>query len=143
MQFTIVSFFRHALAGRKVFRWAVFLPILAINLCCQPGQKNTPIFEKIQPENYREAIPKKAYQVRDYVRAHGKAMPNYVGGRVFKNLEKKLPIYDEKGKRIKYQEWDIHKKVRKRNRGAERLVTGSNGKDYYTANHYKSFMEMK
>ena len=89
-----------------------------------------------------EKIPEKAYFVRDYVKKTGRPMAGYVGGRVFKNLEKRLPIFDENNKKIKYQEWDINKKKNGVNRGSQRLITGSDGIDYYTPNHYKTFFEL-
>lgn len=86
-------------------------------------------------------IPAKAYTVLKYIRANGKAMPDYVGGRTFQNREKRLPMQDG-SKKIRYQEWDVNPKQRGQNRGAERLIT-SPDKAYYTADHYKTFTQMK
>ena len=57
--------------------------------------------------------------------------------------EEKLPLRDGRGRPIDYREWDIHPKVPGRNRGAERIVTGSDGRAWYTADHYCSFTEMR
>ena len=41
---------------------------------------------------------------------------------------------------IDYQEWDLNPKTQGKNRGTERLITGSDGKAYYMNNHYESFL---
>lgn len=86
------------------------------------------------------AVPEKALKVLKYVRDNGVAMSGYVGGRRFGNLENILPKKDASGKRIEYQEWDVNPKVNGKNRGTERLITGSDGKGYYTNDHYGSFI---
>lgn len=88
------------------------------------------------------SIPKKVYDVLKYVRANGEAIQGYVGGRTFQNREKRLSITDEKGKKIRYQEWDVNPKERGRNRGTERLIT-SDTKAFYTNDHYKTFQEIE
>ncbi len=88
-------------------------------------------------------VPTKALQVLKYVREHGVAMDGYVGGRRFGNFENLLPKKDASGKRIDYQEWDVNPKVQGKNRGTERLITGSDGKGYYTNDHYRSFVEVR
>lgn len=45
--------------------------------------------------------------------------------------------------RIEYREWDVRAKAEGRNRGAERLVTGNDGRVWYTADHYRTFTEVK
>lgn len=90
--------------------------------------------------NKQEKIPQKVYEVLKYIKENGETPDGYVGGRKFGNYEKQLPQKDENGRRINYQEWDVNPKQQGRNRGAERLVTGSNNKVYYTKNHYKSFV---
>ena len=67
---------------------------------------------------------------------HGEPLPGYVGGRAFQNRERALP-------RGRYREYDVHPKVRGKNRGAERIVIDQRtGKAYYTADHYRSFIPM-
>ena len=85
-------------------------------------------------------VPEKAFRVLKYVRENGEAISGYVGGRRFGNFEGLLPKKDASGKRIEYQEWDVNPKIQGKNRGAERLITGSNGKEYYTSDHYGSFL---
>ncbi|MEA5458611.1 ribonuclease domain-containing protein [Arcicella sp. LKC2W] len=87
--------------------------------------------------------PEKALKVLKYVRENGVAIDGYVGGRKFGNYEGLLPKNDASGKRINYQEWDVNPKVNGKNRGTERLITGSDGKAYYTNDHYRSFVEVR
>ena len=88
-------------------------------------------------------VPTTALNVLKYVRQNGVAMDGYVGGRRFGNFENLLPKKDASGKRIDYQEWDVNPKIQGKNRGTERLITGSDGKAYYTNDHYRSFIEVK
>ena len=88
-------------------------------------------------------VPTTALQVLKYVRQNGTAMDGYVGGRRFGNFENNLPKNDASGKKIDYQEWDVNPKTQGKNRGTERLITGSDGKAYYTNDHYRSFVEVK
>ncbi len=88
-------------------------------------------------------IPSYALDVLEHVRRTGKAPNGYVGGRTFYNREQLLPKKEDSGKKIKYREWDVHKKVKDKNRGAERLVTGSDDSAYYTSDHYRSFIKIQ
>ncbi|MBO0939737.1 ribonuclease [Fibrella sp. HMF5335] len=88
-------------------------------------------------------IPKKVYDVLAYVRANGRAMDGYVGGRRFGNFENHLPRSSPDGKPIDYQEWDVNPKVPGKNRGTERLITGADGSAWYTNDHYNTFTEIK
>lgn len=95
------------------------------------------------PENGNASIPQKARDMLKYIKANNEAMDGYVGGREFKNREGQLPARDESGKRIDYQEWDVNPKVEGQNRGTERIVTGSDGRSWYTNDHYRTFTEIK
>ncbi len=88
-------------------------------------------------------IPQKVYDILKYVRENGNAPSGYVGGRKFGNYENLLPKKEAGGRRINYQEWDVNPKQQGRNRGAERLITGSDNRAYFTKNHYKSFVEIE
>ena len=88
-------------------------------------------------------IPSKVYVVLKYVLAHHTPIPGYVGGREFTNFEKVLPYADASGKKIFYQEWDVNKHVQGVNRGAERLCTGADGRNWYTSDHYITFVQVK
>jgi len=115
----------------------------------QSEQKETKTEKKTDKEstdyqsNKQSKFPQKVYVVLKYVKENGTAPEGYVGGRKFGNYEKQLPQKDENGRRINYQEWDVNPKKQGRNRGVERLVTGSNSKAYFTKNHYKSFIEIE
>ncbi|WP_266369282.1 ribonuclease domain-containing protein [Tellurirhabdus rosea] len=91
----------------------------------------------------RQSVPPKVYEVLRYVRANRRPPDGYVGGRRFGNYENHLPRRDLSGEEIRYQEWDVNPKVSGRNRGAERLVTGSDGRAWFTQDHYNSFVEVK
>ncbi|WP_430909736.1 ribonuclease domain-containing protein, partial [Maribacter sp. 2-571] len=55
-----------------------------------------------------------------------------------------LPRKDANGKAITYTEYDINKSPQHgASRGKERMVIGSDGKTYYTRDHYKTFKEFK
>lgn len=93
--------------------------------------------------NSNAAIPQKVYDVLKYIRANDRAMEGYEGGRVFTNREKIVPQQDDKGNAISYQEWDVNPKIQGQNRGTERILTGSDGRAWYTNDHYQSFKEIK
>jgi guanyl-specific ribonuclease Sa len=95
------------------------------------------------PAAVQARIPPEARRVLAYVREHRAPPPGHVGGRRFGNFEGRLPKVDGRGGRVIYQEWDIFPKTRGRNRGAQRLVTGSDGRAWYTGDHYESFTEIK
>jgi ribonuclease T1 len=88
-------------------------------------------------------IPDYVVATLRYIKEHSVAPENYVGGRKFGNYENYLPEKTNNKQSINYQEWDVHPKVRGQNRGAERLVTGSDGRSWFTKDHYKSFIEIK
>jgi guanyl-specific ribonuclease Sa len=100
----------------------------------------------IQRENGKTSdvqIPQKVYDVLKYIKANHHPMPGYVGGSVFSNREKILPQEDNAGNPIQYQEWDVNPKIPGQNRGTERIVTGSDGRSWYTNDHYQTFTEIK
>ncbi|MEO6190064.1 MAG: ribonuclease domain-containing protein [Saprospiraceae bacterium] len=88
-------------------------------------------------------ISPKVLEILDYVLKNKNAPQGYVGGRIFTNREKKLPIYNKNSDLIKYWEWDVNPKVKNQNRGTERLITGSDNSAYYTNDHYKTFTKIK
>jgi ribonuclease T1 len=90
-----------------------------------------------------KGVPEKVAKVLSYVDEHDKAPPGYEGGRTFGNFEKLLPQSDKKNRKIRYREWDVNPHRPGVNRGAERLVTGSDGTAYYTKDHYKSFIKIR
>ncbi|MGW9640126.1 ribonuclease domain-containing protein [Streptomyces albidoflavus] len=78
---------------------------------------------------------------------YGTHPPGFKGGRTFKNLgrngEEKLPEFDSGGNPITYQEWDVNPYVKGVNRGAERLITGSDGSARYTTDHYTLYVQIR
>jgi ribonuclease T1 len=114
---------------------------LALGLCLPCGADCIP--RTVAPSQ----IPRAAWETLHYVRTHRQAPPDQVGGRRYGNYgrggEQKLPARNARGARIDYQEWDIYPKRPGRNRGPERLVTGTDGRAWYTADHYCSFTEMR
>jgi ribonuclease T1 len=90
-----------------------------------------------------EGVPAKVGKVLAYVDEHNKPMENYEGGRNFGNFERLLPQRDENSRPIRYREWDVNPLRRGVNRGAERLITGSDKSAYYTDDHYKSFKKIR
>jgi ribonuclease T1 len=84
-------------------------------------------------------IPAKVLTVLDYVLKNNEAPNGYVGGRNFGNFEGHLPKTSSNGQRIKYQEWDVNPKKQGKNRGTQRLITGSDGRNWYTDDHYATF----
>jgi ribonuclease T1 len=97
----------------------------------------------MSPNAANTAIPAKVYKVLEYVKKNNESPVGYVGGRVFQNRERVLASKDASGSKIKYQEWDVNPKKQGKNRGAERLITGSDGRAWYTENHYQTFVEVK
>jgi RHS repeat-associated protein len=73
----------------------------------------------------------------------GEAPEGYEGGREFQNREGKLPSTDANGNPIKYQEYDVNPRQPGVNRGGERVVTGSDGSQYSTSDHYDTFTKIK
>ncbi|WP_019988411.1 ribonuclease domain-containing protein [Rudanella lutea] len=104
---------------------------------------------KGQRDEYRSSkaqtgrIPQKALEVLAHIRQYNRAPEGYVGGRRFGNFEGHLPRQSLEGGRIDYREWDVNPRVNGRNRGAERLVTSSDGRAWYTRDHYNTFTEIK
>jgi ribonuclease T1 len=94
-------------------------------------------------ENRNTTVPEKVITVLRYIKANNSAMDGYVGGRVFTNRERVLPMEDGQGNTIAYQEWDVNQKVQGQNRGTERICTGSDGRSWYTNDHYRTFTEIK
>jgi dienelactone hydrolase len=88
-------------------------------------------------------VPEKFLKVLDYVDKNNQSMPGYEGGRNFGNFERRLPQTDRTGKRIRYREWDVNPLRPGTNRGAERLITGSDGSAHYTLDHYETFKKIR
>jgi ribonuclease T1 len=69
-------------------------------------------------------------------RRGGEPPPGYVGGRVFRNRERRLPPG-------RYREYDLHPRVPARGRGPERVIIEQRtGNAYYTGDHYRTFIPL-
>ena len=115
----------------------------------QRNQSAPPIQDAAQPGKTEQRdklsnakIPGHVLEVLQFIRQNGQAPDGFVGGREFQNREKRLPQKAPDGKKIRYSEWDVRPKVQGKNRGAERLVTGSDQSAYYTKDHYKTFLKI-
>jgi len=87
--------------------------------------------------------PPNVKTIANNAHAKGSPIPGYKGGRPFANDGRNggqvLPRIDAQGNPIHYREWDVNPYQPGVNRGAERVVTGSDGSSYYTDNHYTTF----
>lgn len=124
---------------RRAFLFSALLG-LACGRVPTPPKPGAPVVRAAPAPD--SAIPAQARQVLAYIRAHHEAPQGYEGSRRFGNYEKVLPQRDNNGHRIQYQEWDVHPHREHVNRGAERIVTGSDGRAWYTQDHYAHFTEM-
>jgi len=103
-------------------------------------------------------VPNKAKGIKNYVNNNGGSgvaklpSPPFArkgSGSPFRNRPNKkgktLPTHDSNGKPIKYHEYDVKVDPKVRgtgsNRGGHRVVMGSDGKSYYTHDHYETFTE--
>jgi ribonuclease T1 len=88
-------------------------------------------------------VPPYASETLEYIQEYHAPPPGYEGGRVFGNYARTLPMQDRAGHKIRYQEWDVKPHVEHRNRGPERIITGSDGRAWYTRDHYRTFIPMR
>ena len=120
----------------------VCLTVFLITGACGPSSP-PPAQAQVAQIRPQDPIPVYARDTLAYIRQHAFAPPGYVGGRIYGNYEGQLPRYNAKRKRIEYREWDVRPRAEGRNRGTERLVTGSDGRVWFTADHYRTFIELK
>jgi dienelactone hydrolase len=88
-------------------------------------------------------VPAKVMAVLKHIDDQGEAPAGYEGGRTFGNFESHLSRRDSDGRTVKYREWDVNPLRPGVNRGAERLVTGSDGSAYYSDDHYRTFKKIR
>jgi RHS repeat-associated protein len=92
-------------------------------------------------------LPQQAERTLEHIEQTGRSPAGYVGGRRFQNDGRGggevLPRVDANGRAITYRESDVNPYQSGVNRGAERLVTGSDGSAYYTSDHYRTFIKIK
>jgi guanyl-specific ribonuclease Sa len=117
---------------------------VVITAVVQGPDTETPAADAV-PSSAR--VPERVMRVLRQIDKTGQAPDGYEGGRTFLNLgrngEESLPRRDSNGKPVSYHEWDVNPHISGHNRGAERLVTGSDGSAYYTADHYRTFTKIR
>ncbi|MGN0524058.1 MAG: DUF4417 domain-containing protein [Eubacterium sp.] len=108
----------------------------------EPTENNGIIENPLEdfPENVRDSYKK--YEKSGWKGARKDQSPKTKGGGEFKNIPPKLPQKDSKGRKIDYREFDVNSKIPGKPRDRERFVRGSNGRTYYSNNHYQSFTEI-
>ena len=93
------------------------------------------------------SVRSKALYVLSVLDATGRSPSGYVGGRQFMNDGRggtsALPRQDGSGRTVTYHEYDVNPKVDGVNRGPERLVVGSDGSAYWTADHYVTWSRLR
>ncbi|MFF0542702.1 ribonuclease domain-containing protein [Nocardia thailandica] len=99
------------------------------------------------PSSRAPGVPDRAYATLAEIDAgrwpDSANAPGTKGGEQWMNRDRTLPATDAAGKAVRYQEWDVNPKQRNRSRDAERIVTGSDGTAWYTADHYETFTRMR
>ena len=119
---TLNEFFTYSGLAENYYRASVMLPVM---------------YYSFKPNIARTKVPNKALNTLKHVKTKGVAPSGFKGGRIFKNYEGKLPGG------VTYKEWDVNVFQKGISRGAERLVTGSDGSAFYTFDHYKTFIQIK
>lgn len=129
--------------NKKIFRALLFIGALLLAYYFGYYQTSDAYDNQATVERKDSNIPAKVYEVLDYIDRYDKAPEGYVGGRHFGNFEGHLPERNLNNKKIKYREWDVNPRMKGKNRGAERLVTGDDRSAYYTRDHYDSFLKIR
>jgi RHS repeat-associated protein len=125
-----------------------FLDIPGAKIGIIPPQGIFSLLTKIFRGRNSKNIPSKVENVLSKIKSNkGVAPKGYKGGRTFKNDGRgggqQLPTTDSKGNPVTYQEYDVNPYQKGVNRGAERIVRGSDGKSYYSSDHYKTFTRIE
>jgi RHS repeat-associated protein len=93
------------------------------------------------------AVPGKVHDVLSEVDEIGSGPSGYRGGSDFANDGRAngdvLPTADAQGNPVSYREYDVNPYQPGVSRGAERLVTGSDGSAYYTDDHYQTYTQIR
>lgn len=110
------------------YKWVGFILLCCISFVAFQGN--------LQAQAQQTSkIPQKVYRIAGYIEQNGRQMDGYIGGRIFQNREKLLPVLDS------YKEYDVNPRVKGKNRGPERLILSARGSRYYTADHYRHFIK--
>ena len=67
------------------------------------------------------------------------ATPSTHGGLTFHNYDNDLPNFDKNGNSLTYKEYDVFFSNSEKTRGLNRFVRSSEGKVYFTDDHYETF----
>jgi RHS repeat-associated protein len=123
----------------------VTLSVIPIGRALKTIYSSYKLFQKIKDD---EAIPETAEKVADYaLEKNGASMRGWKGGSRYQNDGREggeiLPEQDAQGAPITYKEYDVWPKGPGYNRGADRVVIGSDNSAYFTNNHYQSFIQIK
>jgi guanyl-specific ribonuclease Sa len=101
---------------------------------------------RLKDDAPKTAPPQKALDTLDTIKKTGAAPNGYKGGGKFANDGRNggqvLPRTTPDGKPITYKEYDVNPLTPGVNRGTERIVIGSDGRSYYTSDHYATFTEI-
>lgn len=110
--------------------------IAAADRSIVPSERGESNFSGSASRSGRDA-PQQVYALlAQILQRDGLPLPGYVGGKDFRNRERRLP----KGL---YREYDIYPKIPGRPRGPERIVIErTTGKAYYTGDHYRTFIPL-
>lgn len=126
--------------------WLPALFALIAGLVFGPAAADTPAGKPDSAEKdtrLPKGVPTKVAKVLRHVDEYDAPPEGYRGGRHFGNFEDNLPKKDRRGRYIRYREWDVNPQVPGKNRGPERLVTGSDGSAFYTGDHYRTFKRIR
>lgn len=98
----------------------------------------------------RSVLPKHVNEVLNHLKLNKfTPLKNYKGGKIYKNIPKnptdqRLPTSNPGSLRsIQYREFDVRPNIKDIDRGEERLVIGNDGSVYYTADHFKTFLQVE
>ena len=119
---------------------------LPFSLDNQPAQKKTNSFGSRVSQLFAKVVqmvkPRNKGEAQQKINQTGRYYRNGIvgGGKRFQNRERRLPTGSRRNP-ITYTEYDVNPYNGNR-RDAERLVKGSDGRIWYTSNHYGSFTEI-
>ena len=117
-----------------------FLALLSLVLVASKSH-HSHAYKGMKVQAATVTVPPQAHEVLRYIQSHqGQAPKGYEGGREFKNWDGKLAKQNAEGQRISYHEYDVNPHKSHVNRGTQRLVLGSDGKAYYSGDHYNTFV---
>ncbi len=131
----------------RVIAATVALLLWAVLAACSGGaeKESTPATPESDPlrktlgadEIALDALPREAVETLRLIRAGG-PFPYKKDGTIFGNRERRLPLKP----RGYYREYTV-KTPGVRHRGARRIVAGTGGEFYYTADHYETFKRIQ